>query len=54
MEENLMAKRKEINPEGETKEAKEEIKELDTLQKELDEEKKIEAKAPNGPKRNCV
>lgn len=53
MEENLMSKRKEINPEGETKEAKEEIKELDVLQKELDEEK-IEASKPKKTGGCCI
>ena len=49
-----MAKRKELNPEGETKETKEEIKEIDALRKELKEEKKVEAKAPANPRRNCI
>lgn len=49
-----MSKKREFNPEEEAKGAKEEIKELETLQKELKEEKKVEAKAPNGPRRNCV
>lgn len=49
-----MSKKREFNPEEEAQGAKEEIKELETLQKELKEEKKVEAKAPNGPRRNCV
>lgn len=41
-----MSKKREFNPEEEAKESKEEIKELETLQKELKEETKIdEAKA---------
>ena len=49
-----MAKKREFNPEEEAKGAKDEIKELETLQKELKEEKKVEAKAPSGPRRNCI
>ena len=41
-----MAKKREFNPEEEAKESKEEIKELETLQKELKTETKIEAPKP--------
>lgn len=37
-----MSKKREFNPEEEVKESKEEIKELETLQKELKEEIKID------------
>ena len=39
-----MSKKRELNPEEEAKKSKEEIEELETLQKELKVETKIEAK----------
>lgn len=41
-----MSKKREFNPEEEAKKSKEEIEELETLQKELKVETKIEAPKP--------
>ena len=49
-----MSKKRDFNPEEEAKEAKKEIKELETLQKELEEETKIDAKLAKKSGGPCI